>query len=184
MRDLRLARQLAVTGAWAIPLAACWYWLIPQMDPLLGWMAAKAIGTTSAFQISYAANPAGIEISAWDYRSLTTYSAISNSRVFTWGLPLGLAIVLSRPRPARHVVYVVAAAAFVGAWGVTFDVLLQFAKDAPRVVGIASASSGNLVALAYQAGCLLLPGVATLLVAIGPAWREFVPLFDPAQGTT
>ena len=96
-------------------------------------------------------------------------------RLFSYGLPLGAAILLAAlPRGLwwKLLVLVVAVLPFV-VWGATFDVLAHLMRSASEWSAATLGSAGmNLVAVAYQLGSLIFPALIPVALGVASCWRQ------------
>ena len=114
----------------------------------------------------------------WMYADASVTSAVADVRLYSWGLPLAVALVVaSAPRrTAQRMGVVFGTVVLVVAWGMGFHVLLQFLRDAPEILRPMSDLKANLIAFGYQMGSLIVPGLAPCVVAIVLCRRELGPL--------
>ena len=99
----------------------------------------------------------------------------ADSRVFSYGVPFAMALLLAAwPKGLAWRLAVVVATLFpVVAWGVTFDVLGHLVRAAPGWTSVVLGQWGaNGVAIGYQFGSLIFPGLVPAAVAVGLSWQR------------
>lgn len=151
-----------------------WYLLMPYTGRALGRLAASLVGFFMDGDVSTSSSAVGIAFKVWTYPDGGVTTAVTDVRLYSWGLPLGLAIVIAAAprRAAPRAVWVLLAALAITVWGMSYDVLSQLLRDAPEVLRPLSMLKANLIAIGYQAGSLVLPGLAPCVVAIALCRRD------------
>jgi hypothetical protein len=99
----------------------------------------------------------------------------SDSRIFSYGVPFAMALLLAAwPKGAAwRLLVVVATLVPVVAWGVAFDLLASLVRSVPAWTATVLGQWGATgVAVGYQFGSLIFPGLIPSAVAIGLAWHR------------
>jgi len=107
---------------------------------------------------------------------------------YSYGIPLYTALILASPggEETKLTRWIIGMAILylTQAWGVCFEILLiifyKLGADVTQQLGIAGLQ-GEMVALGYQLGYLILPGVTPLMLWIG-FHREFLSQLVPGAG--
>ncbi len=105
-----------------------------------------------------------------------------DTRLYSWGLALAAAVLLAAwPRGLAWKLGVLLAAMVpVVAWGVAFDVLAQLVRTAPGWSAAVLGGTGtNAVAVGYQFGSLIFPGLVPLGLAVAFAWPRVAAFARP-----
>jgi hypothetical protein len=174
---IRLSRWLLALAAWLPPCFALWYWSANLPDPL--------VASVSLALVNALANGVATQVETGsDVITFVTRIAVGagvmtidvQSRLYSFGLPLGLAVLLaSRPVGLAWKLPVLALAQLaVVAWGVSFDALAHLVRSAPSDWTAANfcQSGATLVAVGYQFASLVFPALVPTALAVGLSWER------------
>jgi hypothetical protein len=179
----RIAAFVLRTALWLVPCFAAWY-LSARFHGIAAGEAARALvlmlkpglvsaierqGSDLVFVTSLLVHPTPGEIGV-----LVTEV---NPLLYTYGLPLFVALMLAARAGGWKIVAGAALLVPFQAWGIAFDFLAQVGIRAGPVVSAQAGLAGwraEGIALAYQAGSLLFPALAPVVL-----WAAFNrPLVD------
>ena len=162
---------------WLVPCFALWYYAGRLADPLSGRVAlwfANVIGSGVIDSVETGASVLTF-VTRIPVGGGGVLTIDSDSRIFSYGVPFAMALLLGAwPKGvAWRLLVVVAMLVPVVAWGVAFDLLANLVRTVPAwtaaVLGQWGATS---VAIGYQFGSLIFPGLIPSAVAIGLAWHR------------
>ena len=165
--------------AMALPVAfVAWYALMPFASAPLAWLSAHLVEVFTPAAVAASSGAAGAIFKAWTYADNAVTQVVTDVRLYSWGLPLAVALLVACAprRAAPRLGAVLGTAIIVVVWGMGFDVLAQLLRDAPEVLRPLSSAKANLIAIGYQVGSLVLPGLAPCVVAIMVCREDLVPL--------
>lgn len=157
---------------WLAPTFLLWSWLVPKADPLVAPLVSAALGLVGPLKPAYETSGSALLFSLSS--ASMTFEVSVDSRLYTWGLPLAIALLLAARSPIKPwtPVSLVAIALCTAIWGVLFDVLSQLLRDAPFALLPMTSLKANGIAMGYQLGSLIFPGVLPLAVAVALSWKE------------
>ncbi len=182
---------------WLAPAFALWYWLAPLV------VLPVALLLRVALLTFYPEAFIDVERQGYHVDIVTRFSAglvpgvqlppgqdtllvyTLNALQYGYGLPLLLALTLAVPGPlgARLVKFLIGALILipVQVWGVYFEALIRLGQLIPIVIPTLAATElgRNSIALAYQLGYLILPGVVPVVVW-GMFNLEFIRRLTPS----
>ena len=170
-------------SAWVLRLAGwlpvcfvAWWFLASAMDVLVGELSRFALNALAGGFVTQTETGSGGITFVTRVASGAGYLTVDvEPRLFSYGLPLGAAILLAAlPRGLwwKLLVLVVAVLPIV-VWGATFDVLAHLMRSAPAWSAATLGPAGmNLVALAYQLGSLIFPAMVPVAVAVALSWKR------------
>ena len=167
--------------AWLAPCFALWYFIAPWQARVVAWIAKVLIGFDGQGLI------AKLEFNERLVTFVTTIDVHAgaqvgvlapdvNPMVYTFGLPLFLALMLGCKANWQRILVGIALLLPFEAVSVAFDVLSQVVIKSGYEATVRSGYSSfgrEIVALGYQLGSLILPTVAPIL-AWGFLERKFV----------
>jgi len=162
---------------WVVPCFALWYYVGRLADPVSGRLAVAFINVvgngvietveTGASQLTFVTRlPVG-------GGGVLTVDA--DSRIYSYGVPFAMALILAAwPRGIAWRLALVVVTLFpLVAWGVTFDVLGTLVRAAPGWTAAVLGQWGATgVAIGYQFGSLIFPGLVPAAVAVGLSWQK------------
>lgn len=171
-----LSRWLLLLVAWLPPCFALWYWSANLPDSLVASASlamVNAIGNAVAPQVE-----TGSDVITFVTRIAVGTGVMTidvQSRLYSFGLPLGLAVMLaSRPAGLAWKLPVLALAQLaVVVWGVSFDALAHLVRSAPGWAAATLGQTGTtLVAVGYQFASLVFPALVPTALAVGLSWER------------
>jgi hypothetical protein len=173
---IRLSRWLLALAAWLPPCFALWYWSANLPDTLV---ASVSLAMVNALAHGVATQvETGSDVITFVTRIAVGAGVMTidvQSRLYSFGLPLGLAVLLaSRPAGLAWKLPVLALAQLaVVVWGVSFDALAHLVRSAPEWSAANFGQSGaTLVAGGYQFGSLVFPALVPVALAVGFSWER------------
>lgn len=176
---------------WLAPCYAAWFLASPAWTRIVAWIALPFI------RLFHPELASGMEIAGSDISFVTALTVHTptgaegllvpdvDARTYTHGLPLFVALMLASRARWSGVAVGAAVLAPVHAWGVAFDLLAQIVRMGPEIsarAGLAGPSA-NLVALGYQAGSLILPVLAPVVLWVAFNAKFLRELRSPGPAT-
>lgn len=157
---------------WLVPCYAAWFLASAAWTRIVAWIALPFI------RLFHPELASGMEIAGSDISfvtALTVHTATGaegllvpdvDARTYTHGLPLFLALMLASRARWSGIAIGAAALIPVHAWGIAFDLLAQIIRMGPEIAARAGLAgpSANAVALGYQAGSLIFPVLAPVVL--------------------
>jgi hypothetical protein len=164
-----------------LPLSfAAWYFSAPATSALAGWAARAYLWVFRSGMVT-AVEQAGTTltyVTNISVRHAQGTNAILvpevTTLIYTCGLPVFMALVLAERIWSWKVAAGLAVLVLFQGWSIAFDVLAQLGLQAGADAGAQLAMTGwraEAVAIAYQAGALMLPTLVPVL-----AWAVMSPL--------
>lgn len=162
---------------WVIPCFALWYYAGRLADPVSGRLAVlfiNAVGNGVIETVETGANLMTF-VTRLPVGGGGVLTIDSDSRIFSYGVPFAMALLLAAwPGGLAWRLPVVVLTLFpLVAWGVTFDVLGSLVRAAPGWTSVVLGQWGATgVAIGYQFGSLIFPGLIPAAVAVGLSWQR------------
>jgi hypothetical protein len=175
---------------WLVPCYAAWFLASPAWTRIV---AAIALPFIRLFHPELAS---GMEIAGSDISFVTALTVHApggaegllvpdvDARTYTHGLPLFLALMLASRARWTGIAIGAAILVPVHAWGIAFDLLAQIVRMGPEAASRAGlvGLSANAVALGYQAGSLIFPVLAPVVLWVAFNRKFLAALRSPAVG--
>jgi hypothetical protein len=184
MTQPSLGRFVLRTFLWLAPCFAAWYFSAHYSTAAAGALARLWVDLFNSNIVSALEQPAVnlVFVTTLEIHPATGQAAVVlaevNPLLYTYGLPLFLALMLAtRARWWKIAIGAIALLPFQ-AWGIAFDFLMQVGMqlgyEVAREAGF-SAAQREVIALGYQLGALILPTLAPVV-----AWAIFSRRFIEA----
>jgi hypothetical protein len=169
-------RQLVVRAIVCLPLAfAAWHyladWLAVPLALIIDWLRSLFfVGIVSPLETTAATLVFPVKGDRGAFGGKATELLIEiNSRVYTYGLPVFLALMIAARAKPRYFLFGVLILLPFQVWGIFFELLKNLAvptiegmPKVPALEGIAR----EFIAVGYQLGVLIFPMVAPLVLVV------------------
>ncbi|HSN19331.1 MAG TPA: exosortase H-associated membrane protein [Usitatibacter sp.] len=163
--------------AWLVPCFAAWYAIAPWYDRPAAWLARILLdlwhdGLVDAMELQARLVTYVTSLQVTEGGRTGNLVLEVNPLLYGYGVPLLAALLLASG--ARWTRLVLGAAILLPfqAWGIAFDALAQILRSTPALAAQAGLQGmrGEVAAVAYQLGSLILPALVPL--ALWTAWQR------------